>query len=98
LRVDGLTNLHGRVLKLVESLSNLIRVLGGHCLIESGDVTLNLILDILRDLGRVFLKLLLSIIDGLIGLVLQVDGFTSLLILLLGGFSILNHLINLRIG
>ena len=44
-----------------------------------------------------FLKLLLGVVNSLISFILEIDGFTSLLILLLGGLGILNHLIDFRI-
>jgi hypothetical protein len=70
LRVNAFTNLHGRVLHSIEGLSDSLWILSGDGLIQRSDVTINLIFNVLRDLITVLLKLLLSVIDSLIGLIL----------------------------
>jgi hypothetical protein len=97
LAVDGLTNLHGGVLESLKGLSDFLGILSSHSFIEASNITLNLILDVLGNLTGVFLKLLLGVVHSLIGFVLEVDSFTSLSILLLGCFGILDHLIDLRV-
>jgi len=56
-----------------------------------------LIFNVLRDSSGMLLQLLFSIVNGLIGFVLQVNHFSSGLISFLGGFSIGNHLFNLGV-
>ena len=98
LRVDGLADLEGRVLQSFESLLDLVGVLADDGLIKSGDVTLDLVLNVLRDTGGVLLQLLLRVVDVLVSLVLLVDNLLGGLVGLLGSFRFLHHAVDIHIG
>ena len=97
LRVDGFSNLHRGVLQSLEGFLNLFIVLSNDALVKGSDVSVNLILDVLWDLGGMLLKLLLSVVDSLISLVLKVDHLSSGLICIFTSFSILHHLFDIGV-
>ena len=88
LGVDGLADLEGGVLKSFESFFDLFDVLGNDGLVQGGDVTLDLVLNVLRDACTVLLDLLLGVVDVLVGLVLDVDDLLGSLVGLLRGLRI----------
>ena len=98
LRVNSLTNLHGGVLKSLKSLSDLFGILSSDGLIKAGDVTLDLGLDRVRNSASMLLKLLLSVVDHGVGLILEINDLSSLLIGGLGGFSFLDHSVDVGVG
>jgi hypothetical protein len=55
LGVDCLSDLHGGVLQSLEGLLYLLDVFGRDGLVQGGDVPVDLVLDVLRDLCRVLL-------------------------------------------
>merc|ERR1719498_1914184 len=81
----------------LQSLSDLVRVFGDDCLVQAGDVSLDLILHILRNLRLVLRHLLLGVVDALVSFVLHVDCLSSLLISLLGSLSVLDHLLDIGV-
>ena len=98
LGVDGLADLEGGVLKSFESFFDLFDVLGNDGLVQGGDVTLNLVLNVLRDACTVLLDLLLGVVDVLVGLVLDVDDLLGSLVGLLSGLSLLHHSVDVGVG
>lgn len=57
-----------------------------------------MILDVLGDLGRVFSQLLLSVVNELVCLVLEVDDALRLLVLFSHCLSFLHHSVDLGVG
>ena len=53
--VDGLSDLHGGVLQSLEGLLYLLEVFGRDDLVQGGDVSVDLVLDVLWDLYGVLL-------------------------------------------
>lgn len=98
LGVDCLADLHGGVLQSLESFLNLFDVLRDDGLVEGRDVTLNLVLDVLGDASGVLLDLLLSVVNVLIGFVLNVDDLLGELVGLLGGLGLLDHAFDVGVG
>ena len=98
LGVDGLADLEGGVLKSFESFFDLFDVLGNDGLVQGGDVTLDLVLNVLRDACTVLLDLLLGVVDVLVGLVLDVDDLLGSLVGLLRGLSLLHHSVDVGVG
>jgi hypothetical protein len=98
LRVDGLTDLHRTFLELLERFPDLVSILSGHRLVQVRDVTLNLILNVLRDLVLVLDQLLLNVVDLVVGLVLHVDCLTALHVSLLTGFGVIDHVLDIVVA
>ena len=97
LGVDGFADLEGRVLQALKGLPDAVAVLRNDSLVEGRDVALDLVLDVLRDFSRVLLELLFRVVDVLVSLVLQIDDFLGGLVLLLGGFSLLHHAVDIGV-
>ena len=97
MRVDGFTNLHRGVLQSLERFLYLLDVFSHDALVKGSDVSIDLILDVLRDLGGVLLELLLGVVHSLVGLVLKVDHLSSCLISIFTSFGILNHLFDIGV-
>ena len=98
LSVDGLADLERGALERLKSLLDLVGVLGNDSLVERGDVTLDLVLDVLGDAGGVLLKLLLGVVDVLVSLVLKVNDALHRLISLLGALGLLHHAVDVGVG
>lgn len=98
MRVDSFADLEGRVLQSFESFFDLFGVFGDDGLVERGNVTLDLVLDVLRDASCVLLELLLRVVNVLVSLVLDIDDLFGGLVGLLGGLGLLDHAIDVCVG
>jgi len=96
--VDGLTNFHGRVLKFLKSLLNLVSILRDDGLVEGRDVTSDLVLNVIGKSSGVFSELLLSVVNVLISFVLKVNDSLLGFIVGLGVLGLINHAVNIGIG
>jgi len=97
LGVDSFTNFHRGCFQSLDCLLNLLWFFSCNSFIDCSDISVYLIFHILRNLGTMFLQLFLCVINCLIGLILQVNCLSSLLILFFTGFSVLNHSFDISI-
>ena len=96
--INSLTYFHLRHLQLLKTLFHFFSICdGGNSFIESFNISIYLIFHILWYFVIMFLKLLLSVVDGIVSLVLQIYNLSSCHIIWLWSFSLLNHLFNLCI-
>jgi hypothetical protein len=96
--VDGLTDFHGRVLKFLKRLGDLVSILRDNGLVEGRDVTSDLLLNAIGKSSGVFSELLLSVVNVLVSLVLEVNDSLLGFIVGLGVLGLINHAVNVGIG
>ena len=95
--INGLSNFHGGVLQSLDGFLNVSWIFGSKSFVQSGDITVDLIFNILWDSSAMLSQLLFGVINSLISFVFHVNHFSSSLILLLRGLGILDHLLNLSV-
>jgi len=98
LGVNGLTDLHGRVLQFLKGLPDLVCILSNNGLVQGRDVTADLLFDGVGKLFRVLLQLLLGVVDVGVSLILEVDDSLSSLVSFFGGFGLVNHAVDVGIA